>query len=418
MTRRKNPRSRLAPPPSAQFALAGLGLILGLALATGARAAKYDTGATDAEIKIGNIIPYSGPASAYGVIGYAIQAYMKKVNADGGVNGRRINLISLDDGYSPPKTVEQARRLVEQEEVLLIFYPLGTAPNTAILKYMNVRKVPQLFVGTAASKFGINPSEYPWTIPFSTTYNAEGRIYGKYIAQNTPNARIGVFYQNDDLGKDYLTGFKQGLGGQAAAIVMEQSYEVTAPTVDSQIVNLKNSGANVFFNVSTPKFAAMAIRKAAEAGWKPTQFLGRISASIGTVMIPAGVENAKGIISGNYLRDPDDPQWSHSPEVDAWRAWMKTYNSQANPLDTENVLGYTVSQALVHVLKQCGDDLTRENVMRQATNLKNLALPMMLPGIRANTSPTHYFPVEQLQLLRFTGDKWERFGPVLSAETG
>ena len=380
-------------------------------------AAKYDPGASDTEIKVGNIMPYSGPASAYAVIGYAIQAYFKKVNAEGGINGRKVNLISLDDGYSPPKTVEQARRLVEQEQVLLLFASLGTATNSAIQKYMNSKRVPQLFVVTGASKFG-KPREYPWTMGFITPNDAEAKVYAKYVLRAAPDARIGVLYQYDDFGKDYLTGFKQGLGARAGQIVMEQTYEVTAPTVDSQIVNLKNSGATVFLNISTPKFAALAIRKAAEIGWKPLHIVGRISASVGTVMIPAGVENAKGIVSSNFMRDPDDPEWSASPEVTAWRLWMKKYNPQANPLETENVTGYTFSQALVQVLKQCGDELTRDNVMRQAANLKNLELPMLLPGIRVNTSPTDYYPVKQMQMLRFTGDRWERFGPIIGAELG
>jgi branched-chain amino acid transport system substrate-binding protein len=407
-------RSRPFPAALSVAALCGTLLCAGAFGLGGAAAlaAKYDTGASDTEIKIGNTIPYSGPASAYGVNGYAIQAYMKMVNAEGGVNGRKINLISLDDAYSPPKTVEQVRRLVEQEGVLLMFYTLGTAPNTAIQKYLNVKKVPQLFVATGASKWG-NYKEFPWTMGFIPAYDAEARIYARYILRTIPNAKIGILYQNDDFGKDYLIGFKEGLGDKVGALIMEQTYEVTAPTVDSQIVNLKNSGANVFFNVSTPKFAAQAIRKVREIGWNPAHFLTNVAASIGTVIRPAGPENAKGIVSSYYLRDPEDPQWAHSKEIADFLAWMKTYNPGARPEDLGNVGGYTQSQALIQVLKQCGDDLTRENVMRQAANLKDLELPMLLPGIKVNTSPTDYYPLEQLQLMRFTGEFWERFGEVL-----
>jgi branched-chain amino acid transport system substrate-binding protein len=407
-------RSRPFPASLSVAALCGALLCAGAIGLGGAAAlaAKYDTGASDTEIKIGNTIPYSGPASAYGVNGYAIQAYMKMVNAEGGVNGRKINLISLDDAYSPPKTVEQVRRLVEQEGVLLMFYTLGTPTNTAIQKYLNVKKVPQLFVATGASKWG-NYKEFPWTMGFQPAYDAEARIYAQYILRTVPNPKIGMLYQNDDFGKDYLIGFKEGLGDKVDALIMEQTYEVTAPTVDSQIVNLKNSGANVFFNVSTPKFAAQSIRKAAEIGWRPAHFLTNVSASIGGAIRPAGLENAKGIVSSYWLKDPEDPQWAKDKAVLEWREWLKTYNPGARPEDLGNVTGYTFAQALIQVLKQCGDDLTRENIMRQAANLKDLALPMMLPGIKANTSPTDFYPVEQLQLMRFTGQFWERFGEVL-----
>jgi branched-chain amino acid transport system substrate-binding protein len=365
------------------------------------------------EIKIGNTIPYSGPASAYGVNGYAVQAYFKKVNAEGGINGRTINLISLDDSYSPPKTVEQVRRLVEQEQVLFLFYTLGTAPNSAIQQYLNDKKIPQLFVATGASKWA-NPKQFPWTMGFTPPYDAEARIYAEQILRTVPNARIGILYQNDDFGKDYLAGFKQGLGNKIGELIVEQTYEVNAPTVDSQIATLRNAGVNVFFNVSTPKFAAMSIRRMAEIGWKPVHYLTNVSVSMGSVMIPAGKQNGVGIISSHYQRDPLDPQWEHSKEVATWKEWMKSYHPAARIEDFGNVSGYNAAQALVYVLKQCGDELTRENVMRQAANIRNLELPMLLPGIRVNTSATDFRPIEQVQLMRFTGERWELFGSPLS----
>ena len=379
------------------------------------RAAKYDSGASDTEIKIGNTAPYSGAASVYGQLGKASAAYFRKVNDEGGVNGRKIVFISLDDGYSPPKTVEQTRRLVEEEAVLLDFNPVGTAPNSAIQQYMNVKQVPQLFVGSGATKWG-DPQHYHWSMGWNPSYETEGKIYAHYILAHIPSPKIGILYQNDDYGKDYVAGMKKGLGDRTGLIVAEQSYEVTDPTVDSQIVALRNSGANVFFNVATPKFAAQAIKKIAEIGWKPVHFLNNVATTVGGVMQPAGFENSQGIISADYIKDADDPEWASDPGMKDWHAWMAKYNPQGNLHDRYNVLGYTVSMLLVQVLKQCGDELTRENVMRQAANLHDIELPLLLPGIKVNTSPTDYHPLEQEQMQRFEGKRWVRFGPVLSAE--
>ena len=379
---------------------------------------KYDTGATDTEIKIGNIMPYSGPASAYGVIGKTEQAYFNKINAEGGINGRKINFISYDDGYSPPKAVEQARKLVESDEVLLIFQPLGTPSNTAIQKYMNSKKVPQLFVATGATKWN-DPKDFPWTMGWQPNYQNESRIYAKYILKEKPDAKIAVLYQNDDYGKDYLKGLKDGLGAKAASmIVAEESYETTEPTIDSHIVKLKSIGADVFFNVATPKFAAQAIKKMAEIEWKPLHLLNNVSVSIGSVIKPAGMENAQGIISSAYLKDPTDPQWKDDAGMKAWNEFLDKYFPEANRTDASVIYGYTVAQTLVHVLKQCGDDLTRENVMRQAANIRGLELGGLLPGVKVDTSPTDFAPLSQLQLMRFKGETWERFGDVISADVG
>src|SRR5919198_770058 len=348
---------------------------------------KYDTGASDTEIKVGNIMPYSGPASAYGVIGKTEQAYFNKINAEGGINGRKINFISYDDGYSPPKTVEQARKLVESDEVLLIFNSLGTPPNSAIHKYMNSKKVPQLFVATGATKWN-DPKDFPWTMGWQPNYQSESIIYAKYILKNKPDAKIAVLYQNDDYGKDYLKGFKDGLGAKSASmIVLEESYEVTEPTIDSHIVKLKASGADLFVNITIPKFAAQAIKKNGEIGWKPVHFLNNVSASVGTVMKPAGFENGQDIISSNYLKDPTDPQWKNTPAMKAWNEFLDKYYPEANRADASVMYAYIVAQGLVHVLKQCGDNLTRENVMKQAASIKDLELPMLLPGIKINTGP-------------------------------
>ena len=391
---------------------------LTLALGTSAALAqkKYGPGVTDKEIKIGNINPYSGPASAYGQIGKTIAAYFNKVNAEGGINGRKINFISYDDGYSPPKTVEQARKLVESDEVLLIFQSLGTPTNTAIHKYMNAKKVPQLFVATGATKWG-DPKHYHWTMGWQPTYQAEGHIYARYLLSKYPNAKIGILYQNDDYGKDYVKGLKDGLGDKAAKmIVSEQPYEVTNPTVDSQIVNLKASGANVFYNVTTPKFAAQAIKKAAEIGWHPVQLLNNVSQSVGAVLKPAGLNNAKGILSTFYLKDSTNPALKSDAGYKQWLAFMDKYHPKGDKSSSFTVYGYTVAQTLVQVLKQCGDNLTRENVMKQAANLKNLELPMLLPGIKINTSPTDYYPIEQMQMQQFDGKEWKPVGPVMSGE--
>jgi branched-chain amino acid transport system substrate-binding protein len=379
---------------------------------------KYDPGASDTEIKIGNIMPYSGPASAYGVIGKTEEAYFKKINAEGGINGRKINFISYDDAYSPPKTVEQVRKLVESDEVLLVFNPLGTPPNTAIQKYLNSKKVPQLFVATGATKWN-DPKSFPWTMGWQPNYQSETQIYAKYILKEKPNAKIGILYQNDDYGKDYLKGFKDGLGAKAASmIVLEESYEVSEPTIDSHIVKLKATGADVFINITTPKFAAQAIKKNAEIGWKPLHFLNNVSASIGSVIKPAGIENAQDIISSQYLKDPTDAQWKDDAGMKAWNEFLDKYYPEANRADASVMFGYTVAQGLVHVLKACGDNLTRENVMKQAASIKDLELGGLLPGIKVNTSATDFAPISSVQLIRFKGETWERFGEILSGDAG
>ncbi len=379
---------------------------------------KYDTGATDTEIKIGNIMPYSGPASAYGVIGKTEQAYFNKINAEGGINGRKINFISYDDGYSPPKTVEQARKLVESDEVLFIFNSLGTPPNSAIQKYMNAKKVPQLFVATGATKWN-DPKDFPWTMGWQPNYQSESRIYAKYILKNIPNGKIAILFQNDDYGKDYVKGLKDGLGAKAASmIVAEESYETTEPTIDSHIVKLKSTGADVFFNVTTPKFAAQAIKKNAEIGWKPLHFLNNVSASVGAVIKPAGFENAQGLISSNYLEDPTDPQWKDDAGMKAWNAFLDKYYPEANRADASVMYAYIVAQGLEHVLKACGNNLTRENIMKQAASIKNLELGGLLPGVKVNTSPTDFAPLSQLQLEKFNGEKWDLFGDIISGDVG
>ncbi|MEH2613357.1 ABC transporter substrate-binding protein [Bradyrhizobium sp. AZCC 1693] len=379
---------------------------------------KYDPGASDTEIKIGNIMPYSGPASAYGVIGKTEEAYFKKVNAEGGINGRKINFISYDDAYSPPKTVEQARKLVESDEVLLIFNPLGTPPNSAIQKYLNTKKVPQLFVATGATKWN-DPKNFPWTMGWQPNYQSETQIYAKYILKEKPNAKVAVLYQNDDYGKDYLKGFKDGLGAKAASmIVIEESYEVSEPTIDSHIVKLKATGADVFINITTPKFAAQAIKKNSEIGWKPLHFLNNVSASIGSVIKPAGMENAQDIISSQYLKDPTDAQWKDDAGMKAWNEFLDKYYPEANRADASVMFGYTVAQGLVHVLKASGDNLTRENVMKQAASIKDLELGGLLPGIKVNTSATDFAPISSVQLIRFKGETWERFGEILSGDAG
>jgi len=373
---------------------------------------KYDEGASDKEIKIGGISPYSGPASAYGTIGKAIDAYFKKVNAEGGVNGRQLKFVTLDDGYNPARTVEQARKLVEQEEVLLLFNTLGTPPNTAIHKYMNQKKVPQLFVATGATLWG-DPKNFPWTMGWQPNYQAEGKIYAAHILETKPNAKIGILMQNDDYGRDYLKGFLDGLGDKAKSMVIKQvTYEVTDPTVDSQMVELKGSGADTFFNITTPKFAAQAIKKAAEIGWKPVHYLNSVSNAAGAVMTTAGAENGVGVISAFYLKDPTDPQWQSTQEFKDWLAWMQKYFPGGDLKDNLNVFGYTVAQTLVEVLKKSGDTLTRENVMKQAANL-DLTLPMLLPGVNIKTGPDDFFPIEREQLARWDGKTWALFGKVI-----
>jgi ABC-type branched-subunit amino acid transport system substrate-binding protein len=374
---------------------------------------KYDPGASDTEIKIGQTMPYSGPASAYGQIGKTHAAYFKMINEQGGINGRKLNLISVDDGYSPPKTVEMIRKLVEQDEVLFVFQSLGTPSNSAIHKYMNAKKVPQLFVATGATKWG-DPKEYPWTMGWQPNYQTEGKIYAKDILANHPTAKIGVLYQNDDYGKDLLKGLKDGLGANGAKlIVAEATYEVSDPTVDSQLVSLKAAGVDTLVNITTPKFAALSIRKVYDMGWKPTHYLNNVGASIGSVLTPAGLEKSVGLITVAYAKDAVDTQWANDPGMKEYLAFMAKYAPDLKAIDANNVYGYNTAQTLVQVLKQCGDDLTRANIMKQAASLKDLQLPLLLPGIKINTSPTDFYPIEALQLQKFDGKQWVLFGKVL-----
>jgi branched-chain amino acid transport system substrate-binding protein len=387
----------------------------GLLLAGPAMAQKkYGPGASDTEIKIGNTMPYSGPASSYGAIGKAEAAYFQMLNEQGGINGRKITFLSLDDGYSPPRTVEQTRRLVEEDNVLLVFSALGTPTNTAVRKYLNDHKVPQLFVATGATKWG-DPQHFPWTMGWLPSYQMEGRAYAKYVLEKLPNAKVGILYQNDDYGKDYVKGFKDGLGDKAATMIAKEvSYETTDPTIDSQITILQSSGADAFYNVTIPKFAAQAIRKTYDIGWKPVQFLNSVSNSVAGVLRPAGVEGSKEIITVEYLKDPTDPAWKDNQGYKDWSAWMDKYLPGADKSEILYVWGYSIAQTMVQVLKQCGDDLTRENVMRQAANLHDLELPMLLPGIAINTSPTDFYPIKQEQLAKFNGTRWELFGQVIA----
>jgi branched-chain amino acid transport system substrate-binding protein len=389
---------------------AGLVLAGGLAFAAG----QYGPGASDTEIKIGNTMPYSGPASAYGAIGKAEAAYFAMINDQGGINGRKINFITRDDGYSPPKTVELVRQLVEQDQVLLLFNTLGTPPNSAIRGYLNDNKVPQLFVATGADKWN-DPKHYPWTMGWLPSYRVEARIYARYILKNLPNAKIAVLYQNDDFGKDYLVGLREGLGDKAdKMIVATKTYETTDPTVDSQIVALQGSGSDVLLTAAIPKFAAQAIRKVYDIGWKPTHFLTNVSASVKAVLQPAGPEKGVGIISAGYLKEPTDPQWQDTPEYKEWLAWMKKYNTSGNVADGNNVSGYSVAQTMVAVLKASGDNLTRENVMKQAASIHDEKLPMLLPGITVSTSADDFAPIKQMQLEKFDGTTWQLFGEVIS----
>jgi branched-chain amino acid transport system substrate-binding protein len=390
------------------------------AVLSGSRAAfaqkKYDDGATDKEIKIGHTNPYSGPASSYGIIGKAEEAYWKSVNDRGGINGRQIKFITLDDGYSPPKTVECIRQLVEQDKVLCTFNTLGTPTNTAIHKYMNQKKVPMLFVATGASKWG-NPKEFPWTMGYQPDYHTEAVIYAKHILANVKDAKIGVLMQNDDYGKDYWDGFKEGLGKEIGRVAKHVTYEVTDPTVDSQVIQMKDSGANVFFNISIPKFAAQSMRKAADIGWGPAQYLNNVSAQVTTTMKPAGFENVQGVITAAWLKDPTDHQWDGDAEMKTWREWMAKYNPNGNLGDVNYVYAYSVSYLMEQTLKKCGDNLTHENLMRQAANHQKLRVPCLLPGITVSTSPTDFYPVQAVQLQRFKGESWELFGDVMHAES-
>ena len=375
---------------------------------------KYDTGASDTEIKIGNIMPYSGPASAYGVIGKTEEAYFKKINAEGGINGRKSTFVTYDDAYSPPKAVEQVRKLVESDEVLLVFNPLGTPSNSAIQKYLNSKKIPQLFVATSATKWN-DPKNFPWTMGWQPSYQSEGRIYAKYLLKDKPGAKIGVLFQNDDFGKDYLKGLKDGLGDKAASmIVMEESYETSEPSIDGHIVKLKASGADVFFSVTTPKFAAQAIKKLAEIDWHPLHLVVNVSASVGSVIKPAGFENSQGILSAAYAKDAADAQWDNDPGMKKFFEFLQQYYPDANKLDSSVVYGYGAAQTLVKVLQMCGDDLTRANVMKQAASLKDFTPDTMLPGVKINTSATDFAPIDQLQMMRFKGEKWELFGEAIS----
>ncbi|HEY4170586.1 MAG TPA: ABC transporter substrate-binding protein [Reyranella sp.] len=378
---------------------------------------KYDDGASDTEIKLGNTNPYSGPASSYGAIGKTIDAYWKAVNAAGGINGRKVTFLSMDDGYSPPKTVEVVRQLVEQDKIFALFQPLGTPCNTAIHKYMNTKKVPQLFVATGASKWG-DPKHFPWTMGFQPDYHTEAVIYAKHMLANVKDAKVGVLMQNDDFGRDYLDGFKEGLGkDNHGKIVKQVTYEVTDPTVDSQIIQLKDSGANVFMNITAPKQAAQAIRKAADIGWKPAHYLVNVSVSVAAVMKPAGFDNSQGIITASYLKDATDHQWDNDEEMKTWSAWMDKNMPGANKADANHVYGYAASTLMHETLKRCGDNLTRANLMKQASSFQKFRVPMLLPGITVNTSPTDFYPIQAVQLSRFKKDSWDLFGEIMHAES-
>ena len=399
-------RSILAMAPSA-IALAALP----------ARAEKkYGPGVTDTEIKIGNTCFYSGPASSYGTIGKAETAYFKMLNDQGGVNGRKIVFLSYDDAYSPPKTVEQTRKLVEQDGVLLMLNPLGTPTNTAIQHYLNQKKVPQLFAATGASKWD-DPKHFPWTMGWQPNYQMEGRAYAAYILEHKPDGKVGVLYQNDDFGKDYLKGVKDGLGDKANSMMaVEASYETTDPTIDSQIIGMKAAGADVFVNTAIPKFAAQAIRKAVELEWKPLHIVSGVGNSVAGTLKPAGLENAKGLISDFFLKDPTDPQWKDDPGYKDWVTFMDKYYPEGDKTDVYNVVGPAFAQTFVRVLKQCGDDLTRENIMKEAANLHGFRVPMLLPGITINTSPSDFAPIKQIQMARFDGERWQLFGPLITGK--
>jgi ABC-type branched-subunit amino acid transport system substrate-binding protein len=400
--------------PKLTLAVGGA-LALGLTANSVSAQKAYDEGASDTEIRIGNTNPYSGPASAYGQIGKTIEAFLKKVNDEGGINGRKITFISYDDGYAPPKTIEMVRKLVEEDKVLLVFQTLGTPSNTAIHKYMNAKKVPQLFVATGASAWG-KPKEFPWTMGWQPDYVTEGVIYAKHILANVKDPKIAVLMQNDDYGRDYLNGFKKGLGKDADKIVQVATYEVADPTVDSQIIALKNSGANTFFNITTPKFAAQAIKKAAEISWKPAHYLNNVSSSVGAVMKPAGFENGQGILTAAYIKDPTDSQWAKDADMIAWNAFMDKYYPGGDKKSTFPAYGYAVTSTLVEVLKRAGDNLTRENIMKQAASLKALEIPLLVPGLKVNTSPTDFYPIQSVRMSRFTGETFELFGEILSNE--
>jgi branched-chain amino acid transport system substrate-binding protein len=379
---------------------------------------KYDTGVTDTEIKIGNVEAYSGPASAYGIIGKTEEAYFKMINDEGGINGRKINWVSYDDGYSPPKTVEQIRKLIESDEVLFVFNALGTPTQTAVQKYQNMKRVPQLFLATGASKWN-DPKDFPWTMGFQPSYRVEARIFAKYILKEKPDAKVAIFYANDDFGKDYVAGIKDIFGDKASSlIVAEESYETTEPSIDNHIVKLKGTGADVFVNIATPKFAAQAIKKMAELQWKPMHLMTDVSISIGAVMKPAGLDASEGILSAGYLKDASDPQWKDDEGMKKFMAFQAKYMPDANIADANLVYGFAAAQTMVQVLKQCGDNLTRENVMKQAASLKDFAPDTLIPGIKVNTSATDFAPIEQLKMMQFKNGKWDLFGDIISAEVG
>lgn len=395
------------------FAVAALGLALALPAQS---QKKYDPGASDTEIKIGQTMPYSGPASAYGSIGRVQAAYFRMLNEGGGINGRKINFVSLDDGYSPPKTVEMVRRLIERDEVLFLMSIVGTPTNSAIHKYMNTRKVPHLFVGSGASKWN-DPRNYPWTMGFNPNYQTEAKLYAADILKNKPNAKIAVLFQNDDYGRDYLKGFVDGLGDRARTMIVAQaSYEVTDPTLDTQIVTLKGSGADTLLNITTPKFAALAIRKVADMGWKPVHYLNQVSSSVGSVLEPAGLDRSQGLISMQYLKDPTDPGFADDPAMKDYFTFMKKYYAEGNASDSINSFAYTVALLMTHVLTQCGDNLTRENIMKQAASLKNVQLPLALPGVLVNTGPDDFAPVQSMQLKRFDGKSWVAVGQPIEVK--
>jgi branched-chain amino acid transport system substrate-binding protein len=396
---------------------AGAAVAVALSASPASAQKKYDTGATDTEIKIGQTVPFSGPASAYAGIGKTQAAYLRMINDQGGINGRKLNLIQYDDAYSPPKAVEQVRKLVEGDEVLFTFQIIGTPSNAAVQKYLNARKVPQLLASTGASRFS-DPQNAPWTIAFNPNYQSEGRIYAQYILKNHPDAKIGIFYQNDDLGRDYIAGLKTGLGDKAVTMIVgEASYELSDPTIDSQIVKLKSLGADLLYDASTPRFAAQAIRKVADLNWKPVHILDINASPVSATLKPAGLEISKDIISTNYGKDPGDPQWKDDPGLKAYFDFMDKYYPEGDKLNTVNTYGYATAELLVKILRQCGDDLTRENIMRQATSLKNVTGSLSLPGMTINTSPTDYRINKQMQMMKFNGERWELFGPII-ADTG
>ena len=399
---------RIATFSTAIMALAATG---GSALAQ----KKYDTGASDAEIKIGNIMPYSGPASAYGIIGKTEAAYFQMINDKGGINGRKVNFISYDDAYSPPKAVEHTRKLVESDEVLLVFNPLGTPSNTAIQKYLNAKKVPQLFVATGAAKWN-DPKNHPWTMGWQPSYQVEARIYAAYILKHYPGKTIGLLYQNDDFGKDYVIGLKEGLGDKVGMIKIEAPYEIPHPTEDSEVGQIRPANPDIFVDIATPKFAAQAIKKVAELGWKPVHFLTNVSISVGSVMKPAGYENGQGILSAAYMKDPKDKKWDNDPAMNEWRAFMTKWYPEGDQADAATVFGFGVAKGLVQVLKQCGDEMTRKNLMKQMANL-NMDIGVYLPGVHIKTSPTDFAPIDQLQLMRFKGETWELFGPLMDGSS-